>query len=290
MLEELPVNSATVMYHSETTLDSSIVQPEELLLINQESTPEKTQNDIKNNSPGSYVSLSSDHEDQPLPETEEKEPSREAVIVLKQMMESQDFAVPALQEKANIKEKTESICYDRNFLLQFKSITQEPKDFSEICKIHQGMVIRPHLRPVDPSRLTRRNCTLLSANFCHPAKGNRRLPSGKGQMRSQQAPAKEPHKIIQLNENVTLQKSAKAWRPPMKRANEEPSRVKAQELFRRVRGILNEITPQTFQHLIHQVKDLSVDTEYQLKGVAELIFEKSFCSDICQHVQLAKDA
>ncbi|XP_063281928.1 eukaryotic translation initiation factor 4 gamma 3-like [Pelobates fuscus] len=48
-----------------------------------------------------------------------------------------------------------------------------------------------------------------------------------------------------------------------------------QELVRKVRSILNKITPQTFQHLIKQVKDPSIQTEYQLKGVVEVIFEKS---------------
>ncbi|CAH2219039.1 eukaryotic translation initiation factor 4 gamma 1 isoform X3 [Pelobates cultripes] len=271
MLEEMPVKSATVISHSETTLDSPIIQPEELVLINQETAPEQKQIEIKNNQPASYRSLSSDHEEERLPETEEKEPPGKADVVPKPITESQDLAVPSLQDKLNMKAKVERVSYDRNFLLQFKSITQEPKDFSEICKIHQGMVIRPHLR----LRLTRRNWTPQSANSCHPAKENNRLPSGMGQIRSQQAPAKEPHKVIHLSENAKLQTSAKAWRPPMKRSNEDPSRVKAEELFRRVRGILNKITPQTFQHLIHRVKDLSISTEYQLKGVAELIFEKA---------------
>ncbi|CAH2254165.1 eukaryotic translation initiation factor 4 gamma 1 isoform X1 [Pelobates cultripes] len=275
MLEELPVNSATVIYPSEMTLDFPTVKHEELFLIKQEGTPEQKQIEIENNQPASYRSLSCDPKKQGLPETEEKEQPGKADVVPKPITESQDLAVPSLQNKLDIKAKVERVSYDRNFLLQFKSITEEPKDFSEICKIHQGMVIRPHLRPVDPSQLTRRNWTPQSANSCYPSKGNRRLPPGIHQMRSPQAPVKEHRRILELNENVKLQKCEKAWRPPMKRATEDPSRVKAEELFRKVRGILNKITPQTFEHLIHQVKDLSVDTEHQLKGVAELIFEKA---------------
>ncbi|CAH2327544.1 eukaryotic translation initiation factor 4 gamma 1 isoform X3 [Pelobates cultripes] len=264
MLEELPVSSDTVIYYSETTLDCPTVQPEELLLINKEGTPEQEQTEIKNNQPGTHVSLSSDHEEQPPGEAD------------KVRKKCQDRAVPVLQEKTNIKTKVEMILYDRVSLLRLKSITQEPKDLSEIAKIYQGMLIKPHLRPVNPSRFTSRKYTPLTANFFHPAKDNYRLPLGMGQMRSQQAPGKEPRKILQVTDNVKQSTSEKACKSPMKRANEDPTMAKAQELIRsKVCSILNKITPQTFQHLIKQVKDLSIHTEYQLKAVVEVIFEKA---------------
>ncbi|CAH2300952.1 eukaryotic translation initiation factor 4 gamma 1 isoform X1 [Pelobates cultripes] len=272
MLEELPVSSDIVSYHSKTTLDCPTVQPEELLLFNQKVTPEQEQTEMKNNQPGKHVCLSSDHEEQPLPEDKEKEPPGEADIVRKK---SQDLPVPVLQEKKNIESKVERIHYDRESLLKFKSITQEPRDLSEIAKLYQGMLIRPHLRPVDPSRFTNRKCTPLTANFIHPAKDNYRLPCGMGQMRSPQAPSTELRKILQVSENIKPHTSEKAWKPPMKRANEDHTLAKAQELVRKVRSILNKITPQTFQHLTKQVKDLSIHTEYQLKGVVEVIFEKA---------------
>ncbi|CAH2300954.1 eukaryotic translation initiation factor 4 gamma 1 isoform X1 [Pelobates cultripes] len=272
MLEELPVSSDIVSYHSKTTLDCPTVQPEELLLFNQKVTPEQEQTEMKNNQPGKHVCLSSDHEEQPLPEDKEKEPPGEADIVRKK---SQDLPVPVLQEKKNIESKVERIHYDRESLLKFKSITQEPRDLSEIAKLYQGMLIRPHLRPVDPSRFTNRKCTPLTAIFIHPAKDNYRLPCGMGQMRSPQAPGTELRKILQVSENIKPHTSEKAWKPPMKRANEDHTLAKAQELVRKVRSILNKITPQTFQHLTKQVKDLSIHTEYQLKGVVEVIFEKA---------------
>ncbi|CAH2307772.1 eukaryotic translation initiation factor 4 gamma 1 isoform X3 [Pelobates cultripes] len=274
MLVELPVNNVT--YHSETNLDSPTIQPEGLLQINQESIAEQNQTEIKNNQPEARVSLSSDPGEQPLPKKEDKEkgPPGEAGIVPMQITESQDLAVPALQEKTNIKTKVERIRYDRDSLLQFQSTTLQPKDFFEILNIYQGMLIRPHLRPVHPSQLTSKNCTPISENVSCRAKGNHRRP-GMGQMRSHHTPGKEPRRILQLHENITLQKSDKAWKPPMKRANKDIKHVKTQELLCKVRGILNKITPQTFQNLIKQLKDLSVETEYELKGVVELIFEKA---------------
>lgn len=51
--------------------------------------------------------------------------------------------------------------------------------------------------------------------------------------------------------------------------------VVVQELFRKVRSILNKLTPQKFNQLMKQVTDLTIDTEERLKGVIDLVFEKA---------------
>lgn len=51
--------------------------------------------------------------------------------------------------------------------------------------------------------------------------------------------------------------------------------LSSQELLRRVRSILNKLTPQMFQQLMKQVMELSIDTEERLKGVIDLVFEKA---------------
>lgn len=48
-----------------------------------------------------------------------------------------------------------------------------------------------------------------------------------------------------------------------------------QELFRKVRSILNKLTPQMFHQLMKQVTDLTINTEERLKGVIDLVFEKA---------------
>lgn len=48
-----------------------------------------------------------------------------------------------------------------------------------------------------------------------------------------------------------------------------------QDLFRKVRSILNKLTPQKFNQLMKQVTDLTIDTEERLKGVIDLVFEKA---------------
>ena len=48
-----------------------------------------------------------------------------------------------------------------------------------------------------------------------------------------------------------------------------------QDLLKEVRSILNRTTPQKFLQLVKQVKDSPIDTEEQLKGVVDLLFEKA---------------
>lgn len=47
-----------------------------------------------------------------------------------------------------------------------------------------------------------------------------------------------------------------------------------QELYRRVRAILNKLTPQKFQTLVKQCTNLEINTEERLKGSIDIIFEK----------------
>ena len=48
-----------------------------------------------------------------------------------------------------------------------------------------------------------------------------------------------------------------------------------QDLFKKVRSILNKLTPEKFNQLMEQVMDLTIDTEERLNGVIDLVFEKA---------------
>lgn len=108
-----------------------------------------------------------------------------------------------------------------------------------------------------------------------------------GPRRSQQMQRKEPRKIItsmSLSDDVQLNKAEKAWKPSAKKvvrnrageeSGEDSEQIKTQELFKRVRSILNKLTPQKFQQLMKQVTELTIDTEERLKGVIDLTFEKA---------------
>uniref|UniRef100_A0A8D2JL72 Eukaryotic translation initiation factor 4 gamma 3 n=1 Tax=Varanus komodoensis TaxID=61221 RepID=A0A8D2JL72_VARKO len=100
-----------------------------------------------------------------------------------------------------------------------------------------------------------------------------------GPRRAQPGQRREPRKIITVcvKEDVHLKKAENAWKPSLKRETqaEDPESIKTQELFRKVRSILNKLTPQMFNQLMKQVTDLTVDTEERLKGVIDLVFEKA---------------
>ena len=50
--------------------------------------------------------------------------------------------------------------------------------------------------------------------------------------------------------------------------------ISSQELYRKVRSILNKLTPQKFGTLMQQILDLNINSEEKLKGVIDIIFEK----------------
>uniref|UniRef100_F7DF46 Eukaryotic translation initiation factor 4 gamma 1 n=1 Tax=Monodelphis domestica TaxID=13616 RepID=F7DF46_MONDO len=161
--------------------------------------------------------------------------------------------------------------YDREFLLGFQFI------FASMQK-PEGL---PHISDVVLDKVDTSSGLVGGPGSELP----RGPPAGLGPRRSQQGLRKEPRKIIAtvlLSEDVKLNKAEKAWKPSSKRGPTEKDRgeedadgSKTQDLFRRVRSILNKLTPQMFQQLMKQVKQLAIDTEERLIGVIDLIFEKA---------------
>nr|XP_046149824.1 eukaryotic translation initiation factor 4 gamma 1-like isoform X6 [Oncorhynchus gorbuscha] len=195
--------------------------------------------------------------------------------------------------------------YDRDFLLGFQFISaamSKPEGLPQISDVVLDKANKAPLRQLDPSRLPGMNMgpdfTPSFANLGRPGMGgggggHRGGPpsgmGGGGPRRSQQGQRKEPRRIINisssLTEDVKLNKAEKAWKPTVKKAtsgqaapeeeSDDSEQAKTQELFKRVRSILNKLTPQMFQQLMKQVTELTIDTEERLKGVIDLIFEKA---------------
>ncbi|XP_058858708.1 eukaryotic translation initiation factor 4 gamma 3-like isoform X2 [Acipenser ruthenus] len=173
--------------------------------------------------------------------------------------------------------------YDREFLLGFQfmaACVQKPEGLPQINdvvldKINQNKL---PMRPLDPRVMSRGpDFTPAFADFSRQIAGGRGAAMlSAGLRRSQQGQRREPRKIItnvSVNE-VQLKKAENAWKPTLKR-DEEPCENKTQDLFRKVRSILNKLTPQMFNQLMKQVTDLTIDTEERLKGVIDLVFEKA---------------
>ncbi|CAN9511154.1 unnamed protein product [Ophioblennius macclurei] len=196
--------------------------------------------------------------------------------------------------------------YDREFLLGFQFISasmNKPEGLPAISDVVLDKANKTPLRQLDPSRLPGMNCgpdfTPSFANLGRPGMGGggRGPPPGMGMgvggpRRSQQMQRKEPRKIItsmSLSDDIQLNKAEKAWKPSVKKVvtrnrameetvetdNNDPENLKTQDLFKRVRSILNKLTPQKFQQLMKQVTELTIDTEERLKGVIDLTFEKA---------------
>uniref|UniRef100_A0A7M4F030 Eukaryotic translation initiation factor 4 gamma 1 n=1 Tax=Crocodylus porosus TaxID=8502 RepID=A0A7M4F030_CROPO len=195
--------------------------------------------------------------------------------------------------------------YDREFLLGFQFIfasMQKPEGLPQISDVVLDKANKTPLRALDPVRLSNMNCgpdfTPSFANLGRPTMGSRggpvsttQVPAGLGPRRSQQSQRKEPRKIIatvSLNEDIKLNKAEKAWKPSSKRASEEedPENIKTQDLFRRVRSILNKLTPQMFQQLMKQVMELSINTEERLKGGLALRFAQALTASLWPSLQL----
>ncbi|XP_059686096.1 eukaryotic translation initiation factor 4 gamma 3 isoform X11 [Gavia stellata] len=178
--------------------------------------------------------------------------------------------------------------YDREFLLDFQfmpACIQKPEGLPPISDVVLDKVNQPKLplRTLDPRILPRGpDFTPAFADFGRQTSGGRNVSGSLlnvGPRRSQPGQRREPRKIITVcvKEDVHLKKAENAWKPSLKRENqtEDPENVKTQELFRKVRSILNKLTPQMFNQLMKQVTDLTVDTEERLKGVIDLVFEKA---------------
>uniref|UniRef100_A0A8C7SQ01 Eukaryotic translation initiation factor 4 gamma 3 n=1 Tax=Oncorhynchus mykiss TaxID=8022 RepID=A0A8C7SQ01_ONCMY len=172
--------------------------------------------------------------------------------------------------------------YKRDFLLGFQfmaACTQKPDGLPQISDVVLDKINQNKL----PTRAVESRVISRGPDFTPAfADFGRQMSGGRGGMMNMGGGARRPppRKIIlnvSANEEVQLKKAENAWKPGMKRAgpSDDPEVITTQELFRKVRSILNKLTPQMFNQLMKQVTDLTIDTEERLKGVIDLVFEKA---------------
>ncbi|KAJ8360467.1 hypothetical protein SKAU_G00169920 [Synaphobranchus kaupii] len=170
--------------------------------------------------------------------------------------------------------------YDRDFLLGFQftpACVQKPEGLPPISDVVLDKINQNKLpsRAMDSRVISRGpDFTPAFADF------GRQISTGRaGALMNVGVRRVQPRKII-MNvsvNDVQLKKAENAWKPGMKREGpgDDPETKKTQELFRKVRSILNKLTPQMFEQLMKQVTDLTIDTEERLKCVIDLVFEKA---------------
>ncbi|XP_053593767.1 uncharacterized protein LOC103573883 isoform X2 [Microplitis demolitor] len=105
------------------------------------------------------------------------------------------------------------------------------------------------------------------------------LPSRKS-MPGNKSRSTEPqiiHVKLSRNEDVELHTAKNAWKPSVSKKNtlvlDEDE--KTQLLYKKVRSVLNKLTPEKFDKLVGQVRELEIDTQEKLQGVINLVFDKA---------------
>ncbi|XP_071572693.1 eukaryotic translation initiation factor 4 gamma isoform X3 [Temnothorax nylanderi] len=84
------------------------------------------------------------------------------------------------------------------------------------------------------------------------------------------------HVSLSLREDVKLRETENAWKPTrLKQLGLTEEEAKTEALYKRVRSVLNKLTPQKFNPLVEQVRNLPIDTQERLNGVINLVFEKA---------------
>ncbi|XP_077458729.1 eukaryotic translation initiation factor 4 gamma 3 isoform X3 [Stigmatopora argus] len=192
-----------------------------------------------------------------------------------------DTSTGASQDIEDLSDPSKKRQYNRGFLLRFQfmpACVQKPEGLPPISDVVLDKMNQNKLpsRVVDPRVISRGpDFTPSFADF------GRQTSSPRGTMLMNMGPRRPPpRKIIMtvsVNDDVKLQKAENAWKPGAKResVDEDPETLRTKELFRKVRSILNKLTPQKFGQLMKQVTDLTIDTEERLKGVIDLVFEKA---------------
>ena len=92
--------------------------------------------------------------------------------------------------------------------------------------------------------------------------------------------SKKPVRRINIpssSQKVELHKSKNAWKPAVatKKKTEEQEANEIEELKKKVRAILNKLTPQKFEVLVKQFQELPIVTKETMESSMELVFEKA---------------
>ncbi|GAB1608041.1 eukaryotic translation initiation factor 4 gamma 1-like [Argonauta hians] len=92
---------------------------------------------------------------------------------------------------------------------------------------------------------------------------------------SQQGKKEVKNIIIQLPKEVKLKTCENAWVPSSKKPANTGADSAVGAIVKRVRSILNKLTPQNFETLVDQMELILIDTEDKLDAVTDLVFEKA---------------
>lgn len=83
------------------------------------------------------------------------------------------------------------------------------------------------------------------------------------------------HLSLSLREEVKLNVTKNAWKPGFFQSRPSGEDNTTESLYKRVRGVLNKLTPEKFDTLLDQMTKFDIDSVEKLNGVIVLVFEKA---------------
>ncbi|KAL6431458.1 hypothetical protein ACFW04_007220 [Cataglyphis niger] len=173
--------------------------------------------------------------------------------------------------------------YDRDFLmkLQFEPNSRiKPPNLPNLQAVLKDSLQNAHnsvdLRAFKDANMTRHDS--LMPGFAKANMSTRPPPTSRKSDRGKPKPNKPNviHVSLSLREDVKLREAENAWRPTrLNPTNLTEEQTKTEALYKKVRSVLNKLTPQKFNTLVEQVRSLEIDTPERLQGVINLVFEKA---------------
>lgn len=173
--------------------------------------------------------------------------------------------------------------YDRDFLLRLQfdpNSKLKPANLPNLQAVLKDSLQNTHntmdLRAFKDANITRHDS--LMPGFAKTNMSTRPPPTSRKSDRGKPKPNKPNviHVSLSLREDVKLRETENAWKPTrLKATNTTEEDEKTMALYKRVRSVLNKLTPQKFNTLVEQVRHLPIDTQERLQGVIDLVFEKA---------------
>ncbi|XP_076358075.1 eukaryotic translation initiation factor 4 gamma 3-like isoform X2 [Tachypleus tridentatus] len=173
--------------------------------------------------------------------------------------------------------------YDRDFLLQLQSepvSLKKPQGLPDLEVIKDKAIPFKHVdirRTLNQGQFRSNHSDPFMPLYADGAQQRNNQGGIRGKRHSQQS--KDKGKKIftsSFSKDVKLHASENAWKPSRKAEEPDSHEEKnTQELYRKVQGILNRLTPQKFETLVNQVKELPIDNKERLMGVMNLVFKKA---------------
>ncbi|XP_076271494.1 eukaryotic translation initiation factor 4 gamma 1-like isoform X2 [Rhynchophorus ferrugineus] len=177
-----------------------------------------------------------------------------------------------------------SRAYDRDFLMALRNL---PASRRKPDNLLDAVLAEDRNRAPLDSRLVvggRNEYTSTTYPPYGPKSGSQRgtLPKRNSQSKvgsrsSDKNSKPQPKVSISLRGDIKLHEAENAWKPTrlQKSASASEEDKKTEVLYKKVRSVLNKLTPQKFETLVNQFRQFKIDTKDRLLGVINLVFEKA---------------